>query len=1349
LEVETMRKLTVFLAVVLAVAALWTGCEQPAGPVASPPERTAKPEADPQPGRVGAGTAIRLSVATEGAEIYYTIDGTEPDTTKTKYLAPIRIDAARTIRALAVSEGQEDSEALTAAYTMDRSIAAVPWADPPAGAVAEGTMAALATTGGAEIYYTTDGTAPDRTKTKYAGPIPINAALTIRALAVKEELSDSAAMEAAYTIGSPAKPVAVPAAGEVNFGAEVTLSTATEGAEIYYTIDGSEPTSAGPKYDNSPISITTALTIRAVAVKGGLEPSETLEAAYTVVASGTAAMPRANPPAGETDAGTGVTLSTTTEGAEIYYTTDGTAPDRTKAKYTGPITVSAALTIKAIAVKEGMADSAVLEAAYTIKGPPAPPPERAETPTADPPAGEVSAGTTVTLSTATPGAEIYYTVDGTAPGRTRTKYTGPVPINTTLTIRAIAFKAGLTDSGTLTAFYSVAAANRAAQPSANPAAGAVPAGTAVALSTTTPGAEIYYTVDGTAPDRTGTKYTGPVPINTALTIRAIAVKEGMNDSGVLEAAYAIQAPPRAETPEADPPAGEVTAGTAVTLYTGTPGAEIYYTTDGSEPDSTKTKYTERIGITAALTIKAVAVKDGMTDSSTLTASYTVAAPGRVAQPSAYPPDGEVSIGTAVTLSTTTPGAEIYYTVDGSVADRTRTKYNGPIILDEITLMIRAIAVKDGMEDSGELTAAYSIAMPEEPGPEPVEAEGIEVASKPATTLYGRNQTFEGWQGLSVVRVYSDGSREPLKTGEYTLSPSTPDTSRDGPLAIRVRSGGFETEFQIYVSYSSSVLLGISVQTPSRAECLLGHPFDLSGVVVEGTYSDGARTVPNSAVSVEGYDRYKREAQTVTLRVNNRTTTLLAGVRVPPGSVIIVNVYGGGGGNHQERDMKSVYIRGKEFDFAKSNIQATVSTAAGARVILKPGNGLYPEDVKNYDKNRAGLQTIALDLDGIEKKFEVGVIDVAPDVWFDYGYMRHEGDPGGVGAGFGKHYARPGETLVLAPVRYLIGWNDDHSPAAGTTYSWSVSGGAYDTSAATNGEFFDFTPSATGTYTVRVSVTGKSYVTGDFITKTAETEAICYTGTVSETKTWWKSGSSRVVKNFAPGQFVQSGAGYGWSLGTIGGYMMWQAPQGLERYGVAGNDFGAWAEPGIVWMMEDNNGNGVPDEMWYEIKGPNDILEEYLPFITRRYAITFVNAGEETVNEYGQTLSAPGWVDCRGRTDTLPGGWPKDWGVTGDWVTYTCTILGDDGNIANGVYGGDGHFSAIPTWYREKNRYLGYVDARTHSSFYVDDAIDARGNPVTLTNVRFIKVHTARFSYGGIFGEVSTEVSWGEGMGNSH
>lgn len=74
---------------------------------------------------------------------------------------------------------------------------------------------------------------------------------------------------------------ATPAPGTYASTQQVTLATATSGATIYYTTDGSEPTSSSTKY-TSAISVSATKTINAIAVKPGMIPSDTFTGAYTI-----------------------------------------------------------------------------------------------------------------------------------------------------------------------------------------------------------------------------------------------------------------------------------------------------------------------------------------------------------------------------------------------------------------------------------------------------------------------------------------------------------------------------------------------------------------------------------------------------------------------------------------------------------------------------------------------------------------------------------------------------------------------------------------------------------------------------------------------------------------------------------------------------------------------------------------------------------------------------------------------------------------------------------------------------------------------------------------------------------
>ena len=169
---------------------------------------------------------------------------------------------------------------------------------------------------------------------------------------------ETAVME---TVASPAFSVA---SGAVNSGTEVTITCSTEGAKIYYTTDGTEPTASSTEYADA-ISVTPPMTLKAIAVKSGMNNSAVASASYTI--KGTVATPAFSLASGAVNSGTSVTISCSTEGAKIYYTTDGTEPTESSTEYADAISVTAAVTLKAIAVKSGMNDSAVASASYTIK----------------------------------------------------------------------------------------------------------------------------------------------------------------------------------------------------------------------------------------------------------------------------------------------------------------------------------------------------------------------------------------------------------------------------------------------------------------------------------------------------------------------------------------------------------------------------------------------------------------------------------------------------------------------------------------------------------------------------------------------------------------------------------------------------------------------------------------------------------------------------------------------------------------------------------------------------------------------------------------------------------------------
>jgi hypothetical protein len=164
---------------------------------------------------------------------------------------------------------------------------------------------------------------------------------------------------------------------------------------------------------------------------------------------------------------------------------------------------------------------------------------------------------------------------------------------------------------------------KVAAPTASVAGGRVGSGTQVMLSSGTTGADIYYTINNSTPTTSSTQYTGPIPITANTTIKAIAAKHEMDNSTVLAVSYTIDTSMVA-TPTANEPGGAIASGAQIELSTDTSGATIYYTINGNTPTVSSTRYTGPISITADTTIKAIAVKSGMSNSTVLTVSYSMA-----------------------------------------------------------------------------------------------------------------------------------------------------------------------------------------------------------------------------------------------------------------------------------------------------------------------------------------------------------------------------------------------------------------------------------------------------------------------------------------------------------------------------------------------------------------------------------------------------------------------------------------------------------------------------------------------------------------------------------------------------
>ena len=176
---------------------------------------------------------------------------------------------------------------------------------------------------GYNIRYTTDGTVPNASSPIMEGKsYTVTSSQTLKAVVERYGIVLTAVAEKAV---APA-PCATPVITFDYTTSNVSISCTTPSSNIYYTTDGSIPTTSSTQY-STPFSVAGTTTVKAIATHATKDPSAVAELVITQVAT----------PTIQNNGSNAISITTTTPGATIYYTTDGTDPTTASSQYTEPL----------------------------------------------------------------------------------------------------------------------------------------------------------------------------------------------------------------------------------------------------------------------------------------------------------------------------------------------------------------------------------------------------------------------------------------------------------------------------------------------------------------------------------------------------------------------------------------------------------------------------------------------------------------------------------------------------------------------------------------------------------------------------------------------------------------------------------------------------------------------------------------------------------------------------------------------------------------------------------------------------------------------------------------------------
>ena len=452
----------------------------------------------------------------------------------------------------------------------------MPFIQPPSGSYSNSVTATFSTTLLASFsptfHYTLDGSIPLFTSASAmsvfidGGGADNSKTVNLRTFSPDLMASPAASVTYSFVVSTPTME---PPGASNNAPVMVTLRTDTVGATLYWTINGSDPSPDSANVYTNAFLLARTGNLKVKGFRDGYAPSPLAQNRFFLNVSDPVIVPQSFTNNNDIQ----ISMFTETPGATIHYTIDGSFPNITSASYSGSFMLSNACVLRAKGFRDGFDPSSTVTENYALV---------VSDPVIRPLGASNDNPVQVTISTATVGASIYWTLNDSAPITNSTPAVITIAKSGTLTVKA--FKDGYTSSTNVSAAFNLFVD----APQVDPGSMRSINSNNVSIRVATDGATLHYTVDGTMPNvNSPVCPTNGLPITTNTTLSVIALRDFFAPSAPVVNTYEIQV----DAPVMNPAGGYFPDGGVVSFSVQRTNASIYYTSNGQDPTPADTLYT--------------------------------------------------------------------------------------------------------------------------------------------------------------------------------------------------------------------------------------------------------------------------------------------------------------------------------------------------------------------------------------------------------------------------------------------------------------------------------------------------------------------------------------------------------------------------------------------------------------------------------------------------------------------------------------------------------------------------------------------------------------------------------------